>query len=42
MEDITFWVEYLELEISKNMNGNENIERHKTNLYAKLKSHWTE
>ena len=42
IEDITFWVEYLELEISKNMNGNENIERHKTNLYAKLKSHWTE
>lgn len=42
MEDITFWVEYLELEIAKNLNGIENIERHKTNLYAKLKSHWIE
>ena len=42
MADINFWVEYLELEISKNLKGIENIEKHKTNLYAKLKSHWEE
>ena len=42
MEDMNFWVEYLESEIAKNLEGIENIERHKTNLYAKIKSHWEE